>query len=59
MNAFPMFDERNKGSLEPRKFADFVVRDRDELTCDLDAITDIRVKETWLGGRQVLPPANE
>jgi len=58
-NAFLLFDEQNKGSLEPGKLADFIVLDRDYLTCQVDDIKDIQVRQTWLGGRQVFPPASE
>jgi len=52
-NAFLTFEERQKGSLEVGKLADFIVLDQDILTCPIDAIKDITVHETWLGGRRV------
>ncbi|MDX1980651.1 MAG: amidohydrolase [Bryobacteraceae bacterium] len=52
-NAFVMFEEKNKGSLEAGKFADMIVLDRDILTCPLDQVKSIQVEQTWLGGRQV------
>ena len=54
-NAFLTFEEKLKGSLEPGKLADFIVLDRDILTCPVDAVKDIEVEETWLGGRRVHP----
>lgn len=52
-NAFLLFDEQNKGSLEPGKLADFIVIDRDLLACPVDDIRSTVVQETWLGGKQV------
>jgi len=54
-NALLMFDEQNKGSLETGKLADFIVLDRDYLTCPVDEVKDIQVEQTWLGGRRVHP----
>jgi len=54
-NAFLTFEEKEKGSLEKGKLADFIVLDRDILTCPLDAVKDIEVEQTWLGGRRVHP----
>jgi hypothetical protein len=52
-NAYLTFEERQKGSLEAGKLADFIVLDRDILTCPLDEVKDVKVRETWLGGKQV------
>jgi predicted amidohydrolase YtcJ len=54
-NAFLTFEEKQKGSLEPGKLADFIVLKTDILTCPLDAVKDIEVESTWLGGRRVHP----
>jgi predicted amidohydrolase YtcJ len=41
------------GSIEPGKLADFVVMDRDVLTCPVDEIREARVLTTVLGGEIV------
>ena len=41
------------GSLEPGKFADFMVLDRDYLTIPADDIPNIRVLMTVVGGNTV------
>ncbi|RLA29052.1 MAG: amidohydrolase [Gammaproteobacteria bacterium] len=51
--AYLTFEEDEKGSLEPGKLADMIVLDQDILTIDPDHIMDIRVEQTWLGGKLV------
>lgn len=53
--AFALARESDIGSLEKGKLADFVVIDRDILTCPIDAIRETRVLRTYLGGKQVYP----
>ena len=51
--AFAMRRERDIGSLEPGKLADFVVLDRSPLDVDPERITDTRVLATVVGGQPV------
>ncbi|MCS6953333.1 MAG: amidohydrolase [Bryobacteraceae bacterium] len=52
-NAYLTFQEKQKGSLEAGKLADFIILDRDILTCAVDEIPEIQVERTYLGGRLV------
>jgi len=52
-NAYLTFEEKQKGSLEKGKLADFIVLDRDILACPLDEVKDIQVDETYLGGKLI------
>lgn len=45
--------EHEIGSLEPGKFADFVVFDDNPLTVPADALRDMMPDQTWIGGEQV------
>ncbi|MFM7132053.1 MAG: amidohydrolase family protein, partial [bacterium] len=52
-NAKILFLEEQTGSLEPGKLADFIIVDRDPLTCPESQIKDVKVHETWLGGKRI------
>lgn len=49
--AYFSFDEDNMGTIEPGKYADFVVLDRDITAIPPEEITDAQVSMTIVGGR--------
>jgi len=52
-NALFLFQESNLGSLQPGKYADLLVLDRDYLKVPVDQIKDIRPLMTMVGGKVV------
>jgi predicted amidohydrolase YtcJ len=51
--AYALFKEDALGSIEPGKLADLVVLSDDPLTCAEDAMKDIQVLATFVGGQVV------
>lgn len=52
-NAWLTFEEKEKGSLETGKWADFVVLKTDILECQLEDVKNITVEKTFLAGKPV------
>ena len=52
-NAYLHREEKEKGSLEVGKWADFILIDRDYLMCPMDEVREVKVLKTVLGGKVV------
>jgi len=51
--AYSNFEDQEKGSIEVGKFADFILMDEDIMTVAEDLIPNLKVSQTWLGGKKV------
>ncbi len=54
-NAWLTFEEKEKGSLEVGKLADFVLLNQNLLTCPETELADVTVHSTYVGGKRVWP----
>jgi len=54
-SAYAEFAEKDKGTLEPGKLADFVVLSQNILKTKPENIKDIKIVYTFVGGKQVYP----
>ncbi|SDQ52847.1 amidohydrolase [Flagellimonas zhangzhouensis] len=51
--AYSNFEEDEKGSIEPGKFADFVILSEDIMTAPLQNIPNIEAEQVFLGGKKM------
>jgi hypothetical protein len=56
--AYSCWQEDIRGSIEVGKLADMVVLDQDILSCDVEAIRDLQVRQTYVGGELVFENEN-
>ena len=47
------FEENDKGSLEPGKYADFVILDTDLMNATPQQVLGAKIESTWIGGEKV------
>ena len=52
-SAYSNFEEKEKGSIEIGKWADFIVLDKDIMRVPIDEVLMMKVEQTYLGGKQV------
>ncbi len=51
--AYANFEEKEKGSIETGKFADFVILDHDIMKCEIDSVPKTKVVYTFINGECV------
>ncbi len=47
------FKENEKGSVEPGKYADFVILDTDLMNATPQKVLQAKIESTWIGGEMV------
>jgi predicted amidohydrolase YtcJ len=47
------FEENEKGSIEPGKWADFVILDTDLMTASPQEVLDAKIESTWVAGEKI------
>ncbi|HLO46572.1 MAG TPA: amidohydrolase family protein [Leadbetterella sp.] len=52
-SAYANFEEKERGSIEKGKMADFVVLEDDIMTADMSKIRNVKVNATYIGGERV------
>jgi len=56
--AYAGFAEDKIGALEPGKYADFIIIDRDPTKVDAQSLAKTQVLETWVAGKKVFSRAS-
>ena len=51
--AYANFEENEKGSMQPGKFADFVILDNDIMKCPINKVPDTKIISTYVNGECV------
>ncbi|MFI5164745.1 MAG: amidohydrolase, partial [Bacteroidia bacterium] len=51
--AYANFEEKEKGSIEKGKFADFVILDKDIMKVNIDSVPNVKVVYTFVNGEKV------
>jgi predicted amidohydrolase YtcJ len=51
--AYSNFEEDEKGSIEPGKFADFVILSNDIMTMPIDSVPNLKAEQVFVGGEKM------
>ena len=51
--AYSNFEEKEKGSLEAGKWADFIITDKDIMKVDINEVPNVKILATYLNGEKV------